>query len=81
MTRLGRLGLAARGVIFGIIGVFLIQAALQSNPNKAQGLDGALQELARQPFGAWILGTVATGLVAYGIYMLAQARYRRIAIP
>lgn len=81
MTRLGRLGLAARGVIFGVIGGFLIQAALQSNPNKAQGLDGALQELARQPFGPWILGTVATGLVAYGVYMLSQARYRRIAMP
>lgn len=78
-TRLGKFGLAARGIVFGIIGLFLIQAALQSNPGKVQGLDGALRELARQPFGPWLLGAVAIGLVAYGIYMtLAQARYRRV---
>lgn len=77
-TRLGKFGLGARGVVFGVIGIFLIQAGLQSNSKKVQGLDGALRELARQPFGPWILGAVAIGLVAYGIYMFAQARYRRV---
>ncbi|HEX6292469.1 MAG TPA: DUF1206 domain-containing protein [Herpetosiphonaceae bacterium] len=76
--RSGRFGLAARGVVFGIIGSFLVQAALQYNPDKAQGLSGALQALARQPFGPWLLGVVAAGLVAYGVYMLVEARYRRI---
>lgn len=77
-TRIGRLGLAARGVVFIIIGFFLIQAGIHSNPNEAIGLDGALQALARQPYGPWLLGIVALGLVAYAIHMWVQARYRRI---
>ena len=79
ITRGGRFGLAARGVVFGIIGVFVIQAALRFNPSEAQGLGGALQELLRQPFGPWILGMVALGLVGYGVLMLALARYRQVA--
>lgn len=76
--RLGRFGTAARGVVFGIIGLFLIQAARQFDPSEARGLDGALQALSQQPFGPWLLGVVAFGLAAYGVYMLAMARYRRI---
>lgn len=77
-TRIGRFGEAARGIVFIIIGFFLIQAAHQSNPNEARGLDGALQALAQQPYGPWLLGIVALGLVAYGIHMWVQARYLRI---
>jgi len=77
-TRIGRFGEAARGIVFTIIGFFLIQAARQSDPNEVRGLDGALQALAQQPYGPWLLGIVALGLVAYGIHMGVQARYRRI---
>jgi hypothetical protein len=77
-VRSGRFGLIARGVVFGIIGSFLIQAALQYNPDKAQGIGGALQMLTQQPFGPWLPGLVAIGLVAYGGYMLVCARYRQI---
>jgi hypothetical protein len=76
--RLGRFGEAARGVVFVIIGFFLLEAARQSDPNQARGLDGVLQSLAQQPYGPWLLGIVALGLVAYGIHMGVQARYRRI---
>ena len=75
----GRVGYAARGVVFVVIGAFLIQAARLRNPGAAQGLDGALQALARQSFGPYLLGAVAAGLVAYGVYALVEARYRRIA--
>jgi hypothetical protein len=77
-TRSGRLGYAARGVVFGVIGVFLVQAALQTDPDEARGLGGALNTLARQPFGSYILDAVAIGLVAYGVFMFVMARYRRI---
>lgn len=76
--RVGRFGLAARGVVLGITGIFLIQAARQSDPNQAQGLGGALEALAQQPYGPWLLGIVALGLIAYGTYMGVQARFRRI---
>jgi len=74
----GRFGIAARGIVFAIIGIFLIQAARQSNASEAKGFGEALAVLAQQPFGPWILGLVALGLIAYGIYSLIEARYRRI---
>ena len=77
-TRSGRLGYSARGVVFGVIGVFLVRAALQTDPDRARGLGGALETLARQPLGPYLLGTVAVGLVAYGVFMFVMARYRRI---
>jgi hypothetical protein len=76
--RWGRLGIASRGVVFGIVGAFLIRAALQHDPQEARGLGGALQTLAQQPLGPWLLGAVAIGLVAFGLFMLSVARYRRI---
>jgi Domain of Unknown Function (DUF1206) len=80
IVRTGRLGLAARGVVFLVIGFFFIQAARQSDPNQAIGLGGALESLAQQPYGAWVLGLVALGLIAYGIYYMMQARYRYIGM-
>ena len=74
----GRAGYAALGVVTIIIGIFLIVAAFQNNASKAKGLDGVLQELAHQPFGPVLLGVVALGLFAYGIYSLVEARYRRV---
>jgi hypothetical protein len=76
--RTGQFGLAARGVVFGLIGAFLIQAALHSNAGEARGLGGALTALGQQTYGQLLLGVVALGLVAYGFYMLVLARYRRI---
>jgi hypothetical protein len=76
--RWGRLGIAARGIVFGVVGTFLIRAALEYDPQEARGLGGALQTLARQPLGPWLLGAVALGLVAYGLFMLSVARYRHI---
>jgi hypothetical protein len=77
--RIGQGGLSARGVTFGIIGGFLIQAAVQADASEAKGLGGALQMLAEQPYGPWLLAVVALGLVAYGVYCFSQARYRRVS--
>ncbi len=79
-VRIGRFGFAARGVVFAIIGSFLIVAALQEQAEQARGLGGALDTLAGQSSGSLLLGVVALGLVAYGVFMLVQARYRRMVI-
>ncbi len=77
IVTLGRCGYGALGVVFGIVGVFFIIAALRHNAGAAKGLGGALRELARQPYGHVVLGIVALGLIAYGLFSLAQARYRQ----
>jgi hypothetical protein len=79
-TWIGRFGFAARGVVFGIIGGFLIIAAIQAQPQEARGLGGALQTLVQQLYGPWLLGIVAIGLVAYGLFMFVLARYRRMVM-
>jgi hypothetical protein len=74
----GRLGYTALGIVFTIIGIFLVVAALQHNPGDAVGLDGALTKLSHQAYGQVLLGIVALGLIAYGIYSFMEARYRRV---
>lgn len=74
----GRMGLAARGVVFPIIGYFLIQAALTADPNKAKGVGGALHEIAQS--GWLMLAVIAIGLTAYGILQLFFAKYRRLSL-
>ena len=77
-VRFGRFGLAAQGVVFGIIGVSLLIAASHADPSEARGLGEALQALRGQAYGPWLLGGVALGLVAYGLYQWVVAGYRRI---
>lgn len=76
---LGKCGYIALGVVFCLIGWFLISAALHSQANRVHGLDGALRILAQQSYGPWLLVIVAAGLAAYGAFMLVEARYRRLA--
>ncbi|MBA3843574.1 MAG: DUF1206 domain-containing protein [Actinobacteria bacterium] len=78
-TRAGVLGHAARFVVFGLIGVFMVKAAVDYKPKDAIGLDGALQKLAHASYGPWLLGLTAVGLVAYGIYCLVDAALRDVS--
>ena len=78
MRRVGKLGLSARGVVLITLGLLAINAARNHDPHEVQGIDGALRELASQPYGAYILGVVALGLNAYGLYWAFNVRYRRI---
>jgi len=68
IDRMGRFGMAARGLVFAMIGAFLFLAAYTHNPGEAQGIDGVLAKLLQQPYGPWLLGVVALGLIAFGIY-------------
>ena len=73
--RVGQAGLIARGITFGVIAWFLVRAAVQFDASEAKGLGEALQTLARQPYGQWLLGIVAVGLIAYGAHCGMRARY------
>jgi len=74
---LGVAGQTARGVIFAVIGGFLIDAAVSYDPHKARGLDGALRALGQATAGRLLLAVVALGLACFGAYSLAESRYRR----
>jgi Domain of Unknown Function (DUF1206) len=76
---LGRVGRVARGVVFAVLGILFIVAAVQYDPSKANGLDSALKTLAAQPYGTWLLAAVALGLIAFGVYGIAEAKLRRVS--
>jgi len=78
---LGRMGFAARGVVFILIGGFLVLAALHASSSEAHGLGGALHALQQQPYGWVLLALTACGLFAFGLFGLVQARYRHIDAP
>jgi len=77
----GRLGFAARGVVFVLIGGFVALAALHASSSEVHGLGGALQTLQQQPYGWVLLALTALGLFAFGLFGLVQARYRHIDPP
>ena len=74
----GRIGTAARALAIGVAGAFLDLAAYQSDPSETRGLGAALETVQHQPLGSYMLGIIAAGLLIYGAFMLAIARYRRI---
>lgn len=71
----GRIGYPAKGAVLGLVGVFVILAAWQQTVEEAVGLDGALKQLKGQPYGPYLLTAVAVGLVCFGVYCLARARF------
>jgi len=77
--RAGLVGHLARAVVFTLIGIFVIKAALEYDPNEAIGLDGALQKVADAPYGPYLLGLTAAGLLCYALYCLVDARYRDVS--
>ncbi|MDY6899921.1 MAG: DUF1206 domain-containing protein, partial [Cyanobacteriota bacterium] len=73
-----RFGLAARSIVFFLIGWFVIEAAYMARASQVGGLDEVLDTLSDSPYGPWLLTVVALGLMSYGVYMVVQARYRRL---
>jgi hypothetical protein len=78
VIRLGRFGMFARGVIFLVIGWFVVQAGIHHDPAQAQGFGGAFAFLLAQPFGRILLGIVALGFIALGLHSFACARWVRL---
>jgi len=78
VTALGCAGYLTRAAIIGLIGFFLVFAALHANAYEATGLAGALAVVKRQAYGSVLLAVTALGFLAFGAYGLAEALYRRI---
>lgn len=74
----GTIGHGARGVVIGLIGLLLVKAAIDFDPQEAKGVDGTLRTLAAQPFGKALLLLAAAGLAVFGLFSLVEARFRRI---
>jgi hypothetical protein len=74
---LGRAGGIARGIVFVVAGIFLVVAAVRSQPQQAKGIDSSLRELAATPAGPWLLVLVAIGLIMFGLFSWCQARWHR----
>ena len=76
---LGKVGFIAKGLAIGVIGVLFVYAAVTHDPQKSAGLDQALQEIARQPFGQVLLVAVGAGIACYGLFCFARARHHHTA--
>jgi hypothetical protein len=77
VVRLGMFGTIARGIVFAVAGGLMVQAAVAFKPRKSTGLDGALRTLADRAYGPWLLGILAVGLIAFGLYGFAAARWAK----
>ena len=77
-TDVGRFGTAARGVVFAVVGALITLAAYQANPRQPVGMDTALATLMHQPYGIWLLGIIAVGLIAFGFYSMLGALWFRL---
>jgi hypothetical protein len=73
---LGAFGSVARAVVFVLVGVFLVKAAVLSSADQTKGLDAVFRSVASSPYGSWLLALLACGLFCYGLYCLVEARYR-----
>jgi hypothetical protein len=78
VERLGMVGTTARGVVFALAGILVIDAAVTYQPAKAGGIDKALLTLRNQPFGQVLLILAALGLIIFGIYGLCEAKWRKV---
>ncbi|HSP38811.1 MAG TPA: DUF1206 domain-containing protein [Frankiaceae bacterium] len=73
---LGTTGCLARAAVFGIAGVFLVKAGVQSDAQQTKGPDAIFRYIASATLGPYLLGALAVGLLCYGLYCLLEARHR-----
>lgn len=71
-------GLGAKTLVYGLAGAFLVRAALRHEPDNGVGLDGALSQVAQEPYGGYVLTVAAVGLMAYALWCGLRARFEDI---
>ncbi len=79
ISALGIYGLIARGTLFCLVGGYLINASWREDPRYSGGIAGALGGLKQQPYGEWLLGAMAVGLLCYGLYQIVKEPYRQLS--
>jgi hypothetical protein len=79
--RLGSIGEVGRGLGIGLIGFFLLRAALTYDAAQATGLDGALRRLATETWGVLVVVVIGVGFAAYGVFCLATFTHRELQAP
>ena len=75
---LGMTGSIARGLVFALVGVLVIDAAVTHKASESGGIDKALLTLRDQPFGEFLMMLAALGLLVFGVYGLCEARWRKV---
>jgi len=75
---LGRFGTIARGIVFALIGLFIVMAAYTANSQQVKGFDSTLTSILQQPYGRWLLGAIALGLISLGLYSLCLSIFFRL---
>jgi len=78
ITRIGKIGFTARGIVWLIVGYFIIRAGMQSDASEVKGSQGAFSFLQQMDYGQWILLVVAIGVTAYGVFQFVKAKYYQI---
>ena len=78
LARISRFGMASWGVVFLLLGLFLIAAGWHSNPAEAKSVPDALNAIKSRPYGPALTGTIGVGMICYSVYDFALARYRHI---
>lgn len=78
VTGLGVGGGVARGTVFAAAGTFILVAAVRFDPHEAKGMDATLRSFTHTPMGPWLLVAVAVGLILFGVFSFASARWRRL---
>jgi hypothetical protein len=78
IVTLGRVGWIGRGIVMGLVGGFLIRAAVEFRPSEAKGFDGSLREVTETAIGPFIVGVAAVGLIVYGLFCVISAPRQRL---
>ncbi|WP_127819792.1 DUF1206 domain-containing protein [Microbacterium sp. CPCC 204701] len=78
VTVVGGVGYIAKGIALVIVGALLVVASVTLDADVAGGMDGAVNALLELPYGRWLGGAVGIGLLAYGLFLFARARYARL---
>lgn len=78
LIKLGRVGWVGRAVMMGLIGFFLVRAAVTFNADEAKGLDGSLRQAAGSTIGTILVLILAVGLIVYGVFCVLSAPRRRL---